>query len=99
MEILAEKLGVTREALSLTFHPFKQFHWSTADQYRRDLEAFAAYHRHRFEELLSSLVRHGKLTQEQSDRCRLNLDIAVQDYRSSPKEALPTVGVGDHPKK
>jgi hypothetical protein len=79
LELLADKLGTKREALGLVTRPVLQLHWITAEQYRSDLQAFAAGQRHHYAELASLLLRQGELTPEESSRCHLNLDIVVRD--------------------
>jgi hypothetical protein len=73
-----------------------QLHWTTAERYRSELQAFVAGSQHQYAELASLLLRHRDLTPEESEHCRLNLEIEVIDRRSDRSQFIPNVGVGDH---
>ena len=95
IEILAERLGVKGELLALSTHPTKQLNWTTVEQYQRDMKVFAAEYQRRYEQLLEMMKRR-LLTAEEVERCRLNLEIKVYDWRSDRRVQIPIVGVGDH---
>lgn len=96
LELLADMLGTKRESLGVVTRPSVQLHWTTAERYRSELQAFVAGSQHQYAELASLLLRHRDLTPEESEHCRLNLEIEVIDRRSDRSQFIPNVGVGDH---
>jgi hypothetical protein len=98
LELLADRLGMKRESLDVMSHPSADLPWTTAEHYRSDLEAFVADHQRRYSGLVTLLRRHTDLTPEESQRCRLNLDIGVIDGRLDQTQSLPNLGIGDHPR-
>jgi hypothetical protein len=94
--ILARKIGLYRDRrLSLELSPSAKLHWTTADQYRSDLQAFAAEQQRRYRELTSALVERGLLTPSERDQCRLSLEILIDDLRFNRTTQIPILGVGD----
>lgn len=96
LEILAKTLQTKPESLGVVTHPVVQFQWTTAEQYRADMQTFVAGLQHRYAELISRLLRNNYLTLEESERCTLKLDIEVLDHRTDKSQSIPNVGVGDH---
>jgi hypothetical protein len=94
--ILARKIGLYRgRPLSLELAPSAKLHWTTAEQYRLDLQAFATEQQRRYGELTSALIERGLLTAAERDQCHLSLEILVDDLRLNRTVQIPILGIGD----
>lgn len=94
--ILKQHIGLYNDKpLSLELAPSAKLHWTTAEQYRSDLQAFADEQQRRYGELISALLYRGLLKPAEIDRCKLSLEIRVTDLRFNQLTPIPILGIGD----
>jgi hypothetical protein len=98
LELLGEPSGLaaaSRTAVSKPQSHWTEFHWTTAEQYRSDMQAFRADQQRRHAELLARLVKRRLLTQQEADACPLQLDITVIDRRHDRSQSIPDLGFSE----